>query len=136
MPEIVLFPERGHPRPGKIQLEGSFTIGGAGAISAQDGLKLSGCTVAKNAAAGRYDVTFYKPFKALISGFVQMVGPASAAFPTTTGSDPQLRPSNGPTATSSNVQVQFKRTDTQADADAASGTVCYFYFEVTDLTVF
>lgn len=133
MGEQILFVERGRPRPGVVPLCGSFTIGAAGAVSAQDGFSKAGFSVTKNAAAGRYDILFYKPFRVLQKANVNILGPASAAFPTTTGSDPQLRPGNGPTAATINLQVQFKRTDTQADADAASGTICYLDIEVSDI---
>lgn len=98
---------------------GSFTIGAAGAVSAQD---IPGVTVAKAAAAGQYTLTANKAY-AKLNGNANMVGPAVATpFPTTTGSDPQWR---GPALTTQVLTLQFKRTDTQADADAASGTLCF-----------
>lgn len=98
---------------------GSFTIGGSGAVSAQD---IPGVVVAKAAAAGQYTLTAHRPY-AKLNGNANMVGPAVATpFPTTTGSDPQFR---GPALTTQVLTLQFKRTDTQADADAASGTIVF-----------
>jgi hypothetical protein len=106
--------------PKLLLIGGSFTIGASGAISAQDGAKLSGGTVTQVASEdGRYLVTLDRTYKRVRPLAPLMIGPDDAAFPTTTGSDPQAR-----LLTTSGFAVQFKRTDTQADADPASGTVC------------
>lgn len=115
-------------------LSGSFTIGSSGAISAQTGAAASGFTVTQDttsSAVGRYLVTFYKTFNAIKTKMVSMTGPAAGtAFPTTTGSHPQFRNYTGTAANTLTASVQFTRSDTQADADAASGTVCHLFFQL------
>ena len=102
---------------------GTVTIGSSGAISAQTGSKLSGGTIAQTGSEdGRYAVTFDRTWSAILGAHVQMVGPADNAFPTTTGSDPQTR-----NLAATGFDIQAKRTDTQADADSASGTL-YSWF--------
>jgi hypothetical protein len=105
--------------PKVLLIGGSVTVGAAGAISAQDGAKLSGGTATQVASEdGRYLITLDRTYKRVRPLAPLMIGPADAAFPTTTGSDPQAR-----LLTTSSFTVQFKRVDTQADADPASGTV-------------
>lgn len=107
------------PRPKRLVIGGTITIGAAGAISAQSGDLLSGGTAVQTASEdGRYTVTFDRTYKRIVGAQVNMVGPADAAFPTTTGSDPQLR-----LLSASGITLQCKRVDTQADADPASGSV-------------
>ena len=108
---------------GFVFLGGKFTIGASGAVSADDGDALSGGEVTQTAAEdGRYAVAFGKTYKTILGAGCNMVGPDDAAFPTTTGSDPQVR-----LLATSGFSVQFKRTDTQADADPASGTKCTWW---------
>ena len=105
--------------PRDITLAGTITIGASGAISAQTGAKLCGATAAQTASEdGRYSVTFDRTYKRIKSANVNMVGPDDNAFPTTTGSDPQIR-----LLTTSGFSIQAKRTDTQADTDPASGSI-------------
>lgn len=107
--------------PGYRIIGGSFTIGASGAISAQDGAKKAGGTVTQTASEdGRYTVAFDRTYKRVVSVLhPTMFGPADSAFPTTTGSDPQAR-----NRATTGFDIQFKRVDTQADADPASGTIC------------
>lgn len=101
-------------------LGGQFTIGAAGAITdaSSDSAAITGGTVTQtDSEDGRYLVTLHSSYTR-VRAFVQMVGPDDSAFPTTTGSDPQIRDQN-----TGDFSIQFKRTDTQADADPASGTV-------------
>lgn len=114
-------------------LSGNFTIGAAGAVSAQTGVLNSGITVTKDitsSAVGRYLLTpDNTTYKALVSKGVNMDGPAAgSAFPTTTGIDPQFRPLSAVPV--GQVSVQFTRSDTKADADPASGTICYWHLIV------
>ena len=109
--------------PKLLLIGGSFTITAAGAISAQDGAKLSGGTVALVASEpGRYSVTLDRVYKRVRPLAPLMIGPDDAAFPTTTGSSPKAR-----LLTTSSFAIQFVREDTQADADPASGTVCTWF---------
>lgn len=122
-----LFPIAGSIQSRVQPLGGLFTITAAGAILSQDGALISGGTVAKNAAAGRYDIVFYKTFKRVLFSNGAMEGPAAAAFPTTTGSAVRTR-----SVTGDGFTIQFLRTDTQADADAASGTVVRWFAQVSE----
>lgn len=107
-------------RPRTAILSGTFTIGASGAVSSQDGAALSGATVTQTGSEdGRYAVTFDREYKQISHVGATMVGPNDAAFPTTTGSDPKCR-----LLATTGFSIQFVRTDTQADADPASGTVC------------
>lgn len=116
-------------RPREITLSGVVTITAAGAIQAQGFMdrsgnvtgspKMTGATVAKvGATSGRYSVTYDRPYRHVKAVGVTMIGPDSAAFPTTTGSTPRCRL----LADTSSFTIQFIREDTQADADPASGT--------------
>ena len=115
------------PKPGKsVVLAGNFTIGAAGAITAQTGAQQSGVTVTQDVTStGRYLLTFYRGFtKGPQAKMAIMEGPATGtAFPTTTGSEARFRSYASPTAAAS---LQLLRSDTQADADGASGTVVHF----------
>jgi hypothetical protein len=119
---------------GDVFLTGDVFITAAGAITANAAttptctFAKNGFTVVKNAAAGRYDVTFYRSFKRTKSRQANMEGPASTAFPTTTGASPRFRAPASAAARQSSAIVQFIREDTQADADAASGTVLSLCF--------
>jgi len=116
--------------PEQVTLCGHFAVGAAGAVSTtatlaqglNPGEKLTGAAVTKTAATdGRYTITFSVPFAQMPSVSCNIQGPATAAFPTATGSDPQVR---GTTAEL--FYVQCKRPDTQADLDAASGSVIHW----------
>lgn len=122
-----LYPIVGAVHPRIQPLGGQFTITAAGAILSQDGALIAGGTVTKNAAAGRYDIVFYRTFKRVLFSNGAMEGPASAAFPTITGSAVRTR-----SVTGDGYTIQFLRTDTQADADAASGTVVRWFAQVSD----
>lgn len=105
--------------PKDLVIGGTVTIGAAGAITSQDGAKLSGGTVTQTGSEdGRYGIAFDRTYTRTKVVGVTMVGPDDSALPTTTGSDPITR-----LKTTSGFSVQFKRTDTQADTDPASGTV-------------
>lgn len=100
-------------------LTGTITIGSAGAVSASTSAKYSGASATKTSAKnGRYAVAFQRTYKRILGAGCNMVGPDDSAFPTTTGSDPQLR-----LLTTSGFSIQAKRPDTQADTDPASGSV-------------
>ena len=106
---------------GLVILGGTFTIGSAGAITAQTGDGTAGATIAY-VAAGLYTATFLVaagPVRINLGAHATMVGPDASAFPTTTGSNPQCR-----VQATTGFKIQFIRPDTQADADPASGTIC------------
>lgn len=125
-----LFPWLGSVWAREVPLSGQFTIGASGAVATDttsDSALISGGTVTKNAAAGRYDIVFYKTFKRVKFAKGSMQGPDTAAFPTTTGSNPQERSVSGDGFT-----IQFKRQDTEADANPVSGTVVRWFAVVSD----
>lgn len=102
---------------------GNFTIGSSGAVSSESGAQDSGGTVTQvDSEDGRYLVSFYKTFRSVVSAHVTMVGDDDDALPTTTGVAPFLRA----TTAGAGILIQFIRSDTSADADPASGTVCYW----------
>lgn len=114
-------------RPKNVLIGGSFTIGASGAVSAQDGARLSGGTVTQTGSEdGRYLVTLDRAYQRVRPLSPLMIGPDDSAFPADSGSDPQAR-----LLTTSSFSIQFKRTDTQADADPASGTVCTWFAMVS-----
>lgn len=105
--------------PKFLLIGGNVTITASGAISAQSGSKKSGGTVTQTGSEdGRYAIAFDRTYKEIHSWGVTMQGPDDSAMPTTTGSDPVTR-----LVSNAGFSAQFKRTDTQADADPASGTV-------------
>ena len=117
------FTEVSGPTPRTIVLRGTFTIGSSGAISDQTAQALSGAVVTQTGSEdGRYTVTFTNPVARNLGGHPSMVGPDDSAFPTTTGSNPQCRNQD-----ENGFDIQFKRQDTEADADPASGTVCNWF---------
>jgi hypothetical protein len=104
--------------PGVVIIGGTFVIGASGAISSQTASGLSGGVVTQTASEdGRYTIAFSQTWKRIIAAHVQMVGPDDAAFPTTTGSDPQTR-----NVAATGFDFQFKAPDAQDDVDPASGT--------------
>jgi hypothetical protein len=104
--------------PGVVILGGSVVIGASGAVSSQTASGLSGGTVTQtDSEAGRYTIAFTQTWKRILAADAFMFGPDDNAFPTTTGSDPAAR-----NRAATGFDVQFKRTDTQADADPADGT--------------
>ncbi|HWQ02640.1 MAG TPA: hypothetical protein VN449_11090 [Gaiellaceae bacterium] len=114
-----LFPMYGSPAPRVVTLAGTITIGSSGAISAQTGSKLAGATVTQTGGkTGRYAVAFSRTFKRILSARADFVGPDDSAFPTTTGSTTKLR-----LLTTSGFSIQCVRSDTQADALPASGSI-------------
>jgi hypothetical protein len=104
--------------PRLVPIGGTVTIGASGAISAQSGAAYGAVFTQTASEDGRYTAVFSFPVKECISVNVNMVGPADNAFPATTGSDPQLR-----NKATTGFDIQTKRTDTQADADPASGSI-------------
>lgn len=101
---------------------GSFTIGAAGAITAQDGMKSSGGTVSKTGGqTGRYDVVLFSTI-ARATVYSSIVGPTTAAFGNTNANLAGIR-NVLPTNTVSNLEIQGILASTGADTDFASGTI-------------
>lgn len=117
---------------GDVWLTGAIYIGAAGAITAGAAatpvctLARNGFTAVKSAAAGQYLLTFYRAFTRVKSLDANVEGPAvGTPFPTTTGISPRFRAPASAALRLSTAIVQLVREDTQADADAASGTVLH-----------
>lgn len=128
MADKNLFSPAGSPdRMRCTRLSGTFTIGAAGAITANDSSRDTGCTVTKTAAqTGRYDLLFFRNFTRIVVG-ASMVGPTTAAFGNAAGNTLQVRNQQGivnaVAATGSNAQVQAFIASTGADTDVPSGTI-------------
>lgn len=125
----VLYQARGASRRGKVELYGQFTVGASGAITAgtATAAKDAGFTVAKNAAAGRYDVTLTRSYARLGKAYATLIGPASAAFTAGSGGGLQfVRNANVSSNTAPSLQLQFARVNgvtDYTDTDLPSGTV-------------
>lgn len=66
--------------PNETFLHGTITIGAAGAITAQSGMRDSGVTFVKNASTGQYDGTIHRGYRRAITGWADTVG-ATAGTP-------------------------------------------------------
>jgi hypothetical protein len=122
------------PAPRIVTLTGQIVVTAAGAILSQTPQRLSGVTFVKTGTAGQYVGTFYKSFKAQLGRSADFVGPAAGTpFPTTTGISPRFRVQAG-TADLSSAMIQCVREDTQADADAASGSIINYIINMSETT--
>lgn len=112
-------------------LAGNFAIGAAGAVGVQTPGAISGAVVTKVAAtSGRYLVTPYKAFRRNKAPKATIEGPATAASggPTTGESGaPMLRAVSG-----ASFVIQLRRADTLADADATSGTIVHWSWDLSE----
>jgi hypothetical protein len=125
----MMSPLEGCPQPQTAILTGHVVVGSSGAITSQSGVAKAGWTAALN-TAGQYIITFGRKYRTFLGKSCNMVGPAAGTpFPTTTGTNPQFRLVTDPL---SGAVVQFTRSDTRADADAASGTILEATFFVSD----
>lgn len=128
------------PCPNTKLLSGAFTIGASGAISAQQGMALTGATFAKNAATGRYDITVHRGFKRILGGAAWVVHPAVGTAGTLADGNqlylqgvtaamfalpPTALPETGPA-------FQAVRTDTQAVANPTNGVTISWTLLVSD----
>lgn len=103
-------------------MTGTFTIGAAGAITAQMSSESSGGVVTKTAAkTARYDLLTYRPWDKLIVNCT-IIGPADAAFGNTAANMTGVR-NLVPLSTTSQAEIQGILASTGADTDFASGTI-------------
>lgn len=122
------------PAPRIVTLSGQIVVTAAGAILSQTPQRLSGITFVKTGTAGQYLGTMYRAFKAQLGRHCDFVGPlAGTPFPTTTGISPRFRIQAG-TADLSTAMLQCVREDTQADADAASGSIITYTICMSETT--
>ena len=81
----ITFPDLGYAaRKGVVYYGGSFTVGASGAISAQDGIAVSGLLFTKQGTAGQYLVQLYPTTPApsgryIVSLDAMMIGAPSGA---------------------------------------------------------
>ncbi len=68
-------------QPNMTTLEGTITIGAAGAVGAQTDTRNGGKTFVKNAGAGRYDGTIHRGYRRFMSGGADMIGPTAGTVP-------------------------------------------------------
>jgi hypothetical protein len=109
-------------------LSGTFTIGAAGAITAQDGTAIAGWTAAKVAGkTGRYTLTFHRKFKRCKVAHANIVGDTDTAFGNTAANQVQNR-----NKSASSVDVQAFLSSSGADTELASGTVVEVTVIVSD----
>src|SRR5688572_24431385 len=70
------------PKENTRILSGAYTIGGSGAITAQQGMAQTGVTFVKNAGAGRYDATIHRGFKRILCAWASIHHPTAGTAPT------------------------------------------------------
>jgi hypothetical protein len=120
-------PQRGTGRRAEVSITGAITITAAGAILSQVG-ELA--TAVKNAAAGRYDLTFDRVYKA---GSVRFIG-ATLVRPDTTAfgnvSANILQGQAG--ADAGHATIQGILASTGADTDVKSGHVIVYEFAASE----
>jgi hypothetical protein len=116
-------PQRGTGRRSEVSITGTILIGAAGAITSQVSEL---CTAVKNAAAGRYDLTFDRLYKA---GSVRFIG-ATLVRPDTTAfgnvSANLLQGQAG--ADAGHATLQAILASSGVDTDVASTNVIHYEF--------
>lgn len=120
------------PDPREVHFSGEWLIGSSDAVTSQTPLAgVSGVTVTEVASeAGRYTLTFHRPYKRCKHASFTIVGPDdSAVTGTTTGEfgTPIARNKSG-----TSVDCQLRQTS-GADASATSGTIVTYHVIVSDL---
>lgn len=116
----------------------TLAIGAAGAIddtgTFSTNRSMVGVTVVKTATkTGRYTVTLPRNYRHLLYKGASFTGVDDAALPTTTGLGVVFRDVDiGAGAQDGTIEVQLFRTDTNADAEAASGSLVSVVLMVTD----
>lgn len=126
--------------PGVTVFAGSIGIGAAGAIDAKTvnvfttDPAMSQVVVTKTATkTGRYTLTLPRNYLHLLFKGVSVTSVDDAALPTTTGLGACFRDHDiGGGANDGTIEVQLFRTDTNADAEGASGTEVSFILVVCD----
>lgn len=121
----VALPDRGTYRRGDVRITGRIVIGASGAVTSYE---CEACDttggVVKNAAAGRYDILFFRKFRNLrFAGPPTVVGPATAAFGNAAGNIANWRVT--PT-TNFHATLQVYLASSGADTDTTSGNEVHF----------
>lgn len=149
MPDLPKFKPDGVTQNRVTRLTGWFTIGAAGAITAQAGVASStsggqqcGVTVAKAAGAGDYRLTLHRGYKRLIRGSADVSMPAVTTAPTIADGNVAFVQGaaaanfSGATplaASGLGLSIQTCRSDTLAVANPTSGVTVSYDIEVADI---
>jgi hypothetical protein len=116
-------PQRGTGRRSEVSITGTILIGAAGAITSQVSEL---CTAVKNAAAGRYDLTFDRVYKAGSVRFLSamVIRPDTTSFGNTNANLVQGQAgSNAGTAT-----LQAILASSGVDTNVGSGLSIHYEF--------
>lgn len=123
--------------PGMVIIAESVPLGSSGAIAAagaREGAKHTDFTIAKTAGkTGRYTITFTRKYRALLYGHCVVVGADDAAYPGAAGVDCILRDDD--IATDGTIEVQLRRTDTGADAEAIDSATLKLFLVLKDSNI-
>lgn len=122
------FKPRGTGRRAEVRITGTILVGASGAITSQTGELV---TAVKNAAAGRYDLTFDRVYKA---GSVRFVGggltrPNTTAFGNTNANSVQGQAG----ADAGHATLQCILASSGADTDATNGHTISYEFAAQEL---
>lgn len=118
---------RGSGRRGEDTISGTITVGAAGAITSQTG---EAVTAVKNAAAGRYDLTFDRIYKTGSVRFdnAMLVRPDTTAFGNVSANVVQGQAG----ADAGHATLQGILASSGADTDVKSGHVIHYSFTVQE----
>ncbi len=119
---------RGTGRRGEVTISGTITITAAGAILSQTG-ELA--TAVKNAAAGRYDLTFDRIYKtgSVRCDYVGLVRPDTTAFGNVSANVMQGQAG----ADAGHATLQGILASSGADTDVKSGHVIHYSFTAQEI---
>lgn len=120
-------PGRGTGRRGEVSITGTILVGAAGAITTHTS---EIATAVKNAAAGRYDLTFdrvYRGAPRLLSA--HLVRPGTTSFGNTNANMVQGQAG----ATNGTFTLQAILASTGVDTDVLSGNVIHYEIAVAEL---
>ena len=118
MPQRTYVPLKGAVHRGLVPLFNRVVLGASGAVSSQDSAKDAGFVVTKTAAkTGRYTLTFDKNYNRVEFIDARVIGADDSAYTTAKGIDFFLRDDDvGRGAGDGTIEIQFARSDTEADA--------------------
>ena len=104
----------------------------SGAVGSQDAPGVSGVVATKTATkTGRYTLALGSKFRVFLGGFVSLIGADDTAYTTQKGFGSFFRDNDiDGGAADGTVEVQFTRTDTEADTELEDGAVAIFHIFV------
>jgi hypothetical protein len=127
--------QRGTGRRGEVEISGTITITAAGAVasvSCEYAPNITGTLgtnrgiILKNAAAGRYDLSFLRKFKNVRPGSVNLIKAGGGAFGNTNANAVNWRVAT----TNADATIQAYLASSGADTDIASGDIITFSLAV------